>query len=135
MTLKKSALRHILKISLLKPKPESIKALPTQHHLCDSSPSDLIFLVLLIMRMKYFYCHIHPFLSHTNNECSHFQSPTFCDFSSAFWSPWPYLYLPSFSSHFRSSCCCMDFLGPFVTLSYFGMETLMSPPLYWEPIP
>lgn len=135
MTLKKSALRHILKISLLKPKPESIKAPHIQHHLCDSSPSDLIFLVLLIMRMKYFYCHIHPFLSHTNKECSHFSHQHFVI------SPQPSglhgltSNLPSFSSHFRSSCCCMDFLGPFVTLSYFGMETLMSPPLYWEPIP
>lgn len=36
---------------------------------------------------------------------------------------------PSFSSHFRVSCCCMDFLGPFVTV-LFRTKTLIGPQLY-----
>lgn len=75
--------------------------------------------------MQYFYCHIHPVLSCTDNKCSPYQSPAFGI------SPPSDLYsltsnLPSFSPHFKG-CCCMDFPDPFVTLFCFRMETLRVP--------
>lgn len=77
------------------------------------------------MRMQYFYCHIHPVLSCTDNKCSPYQSPAFgisppSDLYSLTSNP------PSFSPHFKG-CCCMDFPDPFVTLFCFRMETLRVP--------